>query len=355
MINLIGPINQLGYGIATLNILKELSKITSVSFWPISQPQVTNKEDLQTIQYCIQNAIMPDFNAPCIRIWHQHDMSQFVGRGIKIGMPIFELDEFNKTEKHHLSSLDKIFVCSSWAKDIILSNITIDNSNVSVIPLGVDSTIFRSKENTNMEKTIFFNCGKWEIRKGHDILSECFNKAFENDDNVELWMMCENPFLSKEEDQSWRNIYLNSKLGSKIKIIPRVETQQEVYNIMSKTDCGVFPARAEGWNLELLEMLSCGKHVITTDYSAHQEFCNNNNSFLIPVDDKEKAYDGKWFHGQGSWAKIEQKQKDCLTEYMRNFHKKKLNNEISTNLDGIKTAEKFTWNNSAKEILKYAI
>lgn len=348
MINLIGPINQLGYGIATLNILKHLSKITDVAFWPISQPQVTTKEDSDTVSYCMQNAIMPDFNAPCLRIWHQHDMSQFVGKGKKIGMPIFELDEFSKIEKHHLSSLDSIFVCSKWAKEVITNNISISTDNVHIINLGVDHSIFKPIEPKQNKNTVFFNCGKWEIRKGHDILIEAFNKAFEQNDNVELWMMCENPFLNEQESNYWKNLYLNSKLGSKVKIIPRVGTQQEVYNIMLHTDCGVFPARAEGWNLELLEMMSCGKHVITTDYSAHQEFCNSNNSKLIPIYEKEKAYDGKWFHGQGCWAKIDKDQKECLINHLREFHSQKSDNCI--NEEGIKTSNQFTWDNSAKGI-----
>lgn len=50
MINIIAPINQLGYGIASLNIVKALSKIEDVSLWPIGQPQVTNEEDAKVIR-----------------------------------------------------------------------------------------------------------------------------------------------------------------------------------------------------------------------------------------------------------------------------------------------------------------
>ena len=56
---------------------------------------------------------------------------------------------------------------------------------------------------------------------------------------------------------------------------------------MAKTDCGVFPARAEGWNLELLEMMSCNKPVIATNYSAHTEFCDDKNCMLIDIEDME--------------------------------------------------------------------
>ena len=68
---------------------------------------------------------------------------------------------------------------------------------------------------------------------------------------------------------------------------------------MSQTDCGVFPARAEGWNLELLEMMSCGKNVIATNYSSHTEFCNSENCMLVETTELEDAHDGKWFRGQG--------------------------------------------------------
>lgn len=356
MINIISPINQLGYGVASLNIVKHTSKITDVAFWPIGQIQVTNQEDFDSIQYCIENSKKPDFDAPCIRIWHQNDMSQFVGRGKKIGFPIFELDKFNDIEKHHLSSLDKIFVCSDWAKQVILENIEITSDNVSVIPLGVDSNIFKPQSTyASKDKTIFFNCGKWEIRKGHDILAEVFNKAFEKHDNVELWMMCENPFLSKEEEAYWKNLYLNSKLGEKIKILPRLATQNDVYNVMKNAHCGIFPSRAEGWNLELLEMLSCGKHVITTKYSAHTEFCNKENAHLLEIKEKEVAYDGKWFHGQGSWAKIGTEEKNNLIEIMRSLHTKNINGELDTNNNGISTAKEYSWENTARKIMQHAI
>lgn len=350
-LNVIGPINQLGYGIASLNIIKTLSIENDVSLFVIGQAQVTNQNDADLISKTLKNAKYPDFQAPCIRIWHQHDMSQFVGKGLKIGFPIFELDTFSDLEKHHLSHLDKIFVCSNWAKEVVLNNISIDEKNVSIIPLGVDQSIFKSNDIHKSNKTIFFNCGKWEIRKGHDILVDIFNKAFNTSDDVELWLMCENPFLTPEESRQWQQMYKQSDLGSKIKILPRLETQQEVYNIMRSVDCGVFPSRAEGWNLELLELMACGKSVITTNYSAHTEFCNEKNSYLVEVSQKELAKDGKWFFGQGQWAKLTNKEIDIFVDYMKNIHKLKQDGSFDTNLAGIETAKVFSWNNTAKEII----
>ena len=122
--NIISPINQLGYGLAGFNIVKELAtqEPESTALWVIGQPHVTNQQDADTISMCLKNALIPDLNAPCIRIWHQHDMSQFVGRGEKIGFPFFELDEFSDIEKYHLNSLDRMFVTSGWAKEVALNN-----------------------------------------------------------------------------------------------------------------------------------------------------------------------------------------------------------------------------------------
>jgi glycosyltransferase involved in cell wall biosynthesis len=351
--NIVAPINQLGYGVTGLNIVKHMAAKRKTSLWCLGQPQVTNQEDANIISQCLKNASFPDFDAPCIKIWHQHDMSQFAGKGRRIGFPIFELDEFNELEKHHLNSLDGLFVCSQWAKNVAINNLTLSPENIHVIPLGVDNVIFKPTSDNGNSKTIFFNCGKWEIRKGHDVIPEIFSQAFNENDDVELWMMCQNPFLKPEEENAWKNLYLKTKLGSKIRFIDRVNTQQEVYNIMSQTDCGLFPARAEGWNLELLEMMACGKHTIATNCAAHTEFCNDINCRLIDVDSYETAYDGQWFHGtHGKWAKLGKDQIDQTIEHCRAIHSLKKSG-LDINRAGVETANTFTWDNSTNHILSH--
>ena len=347
-INVITPINQLGYGIAGLNIVNGLHRADHrVALSVIGQAEAP-PDYHPLIRECSENIKMPNFDAPCIRIWHQFDMSQFIGKGDRIGFPIFELDKFTEQEAHHLSSLDKIFVCSEWAKNVIKENGI--EVQTHVVPLGVDIDIFQ-RSSFSRKSTIFFNCGKWEKRKGHDILSEIFTRAFSPDDNVELWMMCENPFCSLEENQVWIDTYKRSGLGDKIRLIPRQQSQKEVYNIMKQTDCGVFPSRAEGWNLELLEMMSCGKHVIATNYSAHTEFCNESNCRLVDVNALEEAHDDKWFFGGGNWASIKEPQIDQIISHMQEVHKLKQEHSLEINHAGIETAEKFSWNNTTKEIL----
>ena len=94
-------------------------------------------------------------------------------------------------------------------------------------------------------------------------------------------------------------------------------------------------------------MMSCGKPIITTNYSGHTEFCNTENSFLVNIEELEDAYDGKWFNGQGQWGKLDEKQEDELVDFMRYVY----NNRININENGIETAKVFSWNNTVDILL----
>jgi len=356
MINLQSPINSLGYGVAGYNILKELfNRDSSVALYPIGRPE----QDDDFIVKSMNNINNLKLNRPHVKIWHQHDLFQRIGRGKHFGFPIFELTEFDQREKISLHHCDELLVCSKWARGII-RNQTDAYANggflldqIHVVPLGVDAEIFYPSQVSNSEKTIFFNCGKWEKRKGHDILGECFNKAFTKDDNVELWMMCDNPFLPEDKKSSWESLYKTSKLGDKIRLIPRQQHHQDVARLMNMTDCGVFPARAEGWNLELLEMMACGKHVIATNYSAHTEFCSPVNSRLVNTHNLETAFDGVFFDGKkGFWAELAEEQEDAIIEYMRDIHSLKQSGQLGINQNGLDTANQFTWKNTVDKLLE---
>jgi hypothetical protein len=161
-------------------------------------------------------------------------------------------------------------------------------------------------------------------------------------------MITHNPFLNDQQEGEWLSIVQKSKLKDKIKVFPRLSSQQDLAQAISYSDCGIYVSRAEGWNLELLETMSMNKPVIATNYSAHTEFCNNSNAHLVSIEETEKAIDNKWFHGEGNWAKIGSKQKEQIIHYMRDIY----TNNISTNLSGVETGRKFTWKNSAKELLR---
>lgn len=344
-INFCSPINSTGYGIASLNILRELDKISDVTYLPIGQPQFTTQEDYDLVFRLFNKKPICDIDAPCFKIWHQFDLFEHFGRGKYIAYPFFELDTFNEYEIKSLSVTDSVCVSSNWAKNILKNHL---DKECHVVPLGVNRNIFHENyTKTQSDKFIFLNIGKWEVRKGHDILYDIFNKAFPIEKDVELWLLASehtNNYSSPEELSKWKNIYS----GDRIRLFSGVDTHQDIAKIIAECDCGIYPSRAEGWNLELLETMSMNKPVIATNYSAHTEFCNKDNCYLVDINETEKAYDGKAFIGQGNWAKIGDKQIDQIIDYMRFVY----NNKISSNIEGVNTAKKYSWINSANQVLR---
>jgi glycosyltransferase involved in cell wall biosynthesis len=355
-----GPIGFTSYGLVVSNLIKTFNKLNIKAYpFPIGLAKNSNsffadtEEEKALFEKLFEEQITEVFDskAPTLKVWHQFDLAERIGKGLYAAFPFFELDLLNPREKVHLNIPDQLFVSSQWAKNVLLdNNITVP---INIAPLAVDTTIFDHKLNMSKNSDspyVFIMIGKWEVRKGYDILLDLFQKAFTPSDNVELWILAssDKACFDPNELSSWHSYYQNGKMKDKIKIFPRLKTQQDVAKVIAQADCGIFMNRAEGWNLDLLEVMSMNKPVITTNYSAHTEFCNNNNAHLINIDKLEPAYDGKWFFGNGNWAHIGQKQMDQAIEYMRSV----VRENVRTNEEGVKTGQKFSWNNTAQQIIQ---
>lgn len=340
-LNMLAPINRLGYGQASFYIAKELNSLSNLHLTVIGQ---TEQQD-GFLQECANRPYHR--HADCLRIYHQFALKEFIGKGRHVGFPIFELDEFTDAEKHQLNSLDMLFVCSDWAKGVCEANGI--NTEIHVVPLGVDRNIFNEDRSNPIEgKTIFFNCGKWEVRKGHFEIAEAFSQAFRPGDPVELWLMCDNPFYPPKVTQHFKNQFMKSPMAKQVRFVDRVGSHLQVAKIMSAVTAGVFPAKAEGWNLELLEMMSLGKHVIATNYSGHTQFCNKDNARLIEPTGTERAIDNIWFKGQGNWCTFSVQDLSIL---MSEIHMENMSGNLGINVAGIETAKRLTWTNTAEKII----
>jgi len=343
-INIVCPVNQLGYGIVSTNIVKEIAKKLDVFLWPIGQID-KSINDYQFFEDLNKKSDFYDKDAPSLKIWHQNDLSMHPSKGIRTALPIFELEPLQKHEVHQMNCMDIIFLPTQWAVDIAINSGV--KTKIFKTPFGVDHSIFdKPKQALNKNKFTFLNVGKWEIRKGHDILIKAFQKAFPSDNDVELIMHCDNPFLNEEERNNWESYYSSDK---RIKISHRFKTQQELFELMSYADCGVFPARAEGWNMELAEMLSMGKNCIATNATAHKEFVNNEICELINVDKLVKAYDNKWFFGQGYWPNLDD---NFINQFASKMAKVK-NLKNNFNKKAYDEMKKLTWEKTASLITDY--
>lgn len=347
-INLSCPINNTGYGIASHNILKELANSYDISYFPIGEPTVNTQEEYDSLVSILERSSKVsdiDIHAPYLKIWHQFDLGNHFGKGKYYAYPFFELDTFNDIEKKHLSIPDHLMTTSKWAKDVLINNGI--SCPIDVVPLGVDTKIFdyQLPKTIYDNKYIFLTIGKWEARKSHDLIPVLFKQAFPDEKDVELWILAAehtNNYSKQEEIQEWKNLYSFPNM----KVISGVKTHKDVAQLIANSNCGIYTSRAEGWNLELLETMAMNKPVIATNYSSHTEFCTPQNSMLVDIAATEKAVDNKAFYGQGNWAKIGPQEKKTIIEHMRYAYENRLN----SNENGLKTAQIYSWKNSADKI-----
>ncbi len=349
-INVTAAISSLGYGIVSLNVIDWLTRSGhAVALWPIGAVEAP-EEHHEMLGRALAQRDLYDARAPSLRISAPSDLTHHVGRGLHCGLPVFELTRFTPLELRQLQSQDLLFVASQWARGVLGDN-GIPESRIHVAPFGVDPDIFRFIDHVEPGTTVFLNVGKWEVRKGHDVLAEAFNSAFTRRDDVKLILLTPNPFYSEDESREWADVYRGSSLGDKIEVIEeRLPTQRDVAALMARADCGVFPFRAEGWNLDLAEMMAMGKNVIATNYSAPTEYLTPANARLIEIDRLVQADDAKWFHGQGEWADFGDAQVEQLVTHLRDVHRLKQSGALKPNLAGRDAMAAYSWEQTARRI-----
>ena len=346
--NIKAPLNMLlGYGHASLNIIKALHGLGEpISLFPMGQPNLTTFDNELVQELANERYDKFDVNKSSLTIFHEftfYDALQ--SKKEIIGFPFFEIDELDAPRLKSLECVDKLFLASKWAKDIVDQHMSIP---IDIVPLGVDTDIFYSSDKKKDGPYKFFTIGKIEKRKCTDLLPAIFDNAFNKDDDVEFHIMCDSILPEiKQQLPYFKQAFANSPLGDKIFFHPIKSTDYELASFIQSMDCGVFLTRAEGWGLPILQTMACNKPVITTDYSAQTEFCNNDNALLVNITEKEAAIDNIWFHGQGNWASINEPQIEQCISHMRSCYNTKFDNK-----NGLETANKFTWENTARRIIE---
>lgn len=347
--SVMAPYCRTGYGIAGANLVRELSELEAdVAFFPIGQidRSVVHTADLDVLLNRRQSF---DHYGPSVRLWQQFDLATHVGKGPRVGFPIFELNGFTAGEIHHLRSQDMLLVTCEWARDVLRDNgITVPTE---LVPLGVDRTVFNEDVvpvGRPNDDTVFLQVGKLEARKGQLDTLRAFESAFTPSDRVRLVLMCHNPFISEREMQSMLKPFRDSPMSSRIRLITSpFPTQTALSRHMAASDCGVFPSRAEGWNLEALEMLALGKSVIAANYSAHTAYLHAANAMLVDIDDLEHPAGIT----TGRWAAWGENQHEQVVAHMRSVHGRKQAGALGINLMGVATSRKLSWRNAAVTLI----
>lgn len=349
-LNYLSPLNPTSYGLTgSYFLLGLLQRGVKVSLFPIGNPIPTNQNFQQAIQISIRNSQKFNKNAPSLRLFHSHSFAERVGSPA-IGFTIFELDKLKPVEVHNLSSLDYIISPTKWQDEVVKSHIP--NAKTAVVPLGVDTNVFKPIQVDRTNKPFcFLSIGKWEKRKNQALLLKAFDRAFNPQDDVELHLIC-HTFLSQEiqrrNEQQLNEEMRLMTLNNKIRIYqPEFIPFEQLARIYNYADCGVFLSAAEGFGLPEIEMMATGKNIIITNCAGHSEFMHDKIGQIIEPNGREKAEDGLFFDGFGEWATFDF---DQIVEALRFAYN---NWKDSNNPNNIEQAKKFSWNQSTDKLVKF--
>lgn len=206
-----------------------------------------------------------------------------------------------------------VFCGSTWCKERLAE---IGVTNTKVLIQGVDHEIFCPRKTerfvrTNGSESItgvdfkidpsfrIFSGGKFEYRKGQDIVIAAFREFLKTHPEAHLVCAWFNPWpnlfytmwesqwikppvgdMPTQEDFFKLILIQNGIPESNFTVLPQL-SQPALADVMRSTDLGVFPNRCEGGtNLVLMEYMSCGKPVVASVATGHKDVLTNWQSYL---------------------------------------------------------------------------
>ena len=202
--------------------------------------------------------------------------------GPKIGYNVWESTLQPQGYFNKLLEFDELWVPSKWQKDCTIAQ-GYPEDKIKVVPEGVDVNTFYP-DNTvthplTKDKFTFFVAGRWDYRKSIKEIIETFIKTFDKNEPVELIVSVDNPFSNDGLKTTEERLKHYGLEDDRIKIL-HFPPREEYIKLLKSCSVFVSCARAEGWNLPLIEAMACGTPSIYSECSGQLEFAKGRG---IPV------------------------------------------------------------------------
>lgn len=190
------------------------------------------------------------------------------------------LDEHTKfLAEHTYPKVDRLIAVSSSLATSIKEKFGID---ATVIPNIVDTTIFYYfSEHQPDDEFCFVSVGGLIGRKQMDLLISAFREAFGEKPEVKLYIYGQGPEKSKLERMIDR-LDLSRRV-----FLMGLSDRKVIAQRMNKCHCFVLASQLETFGVAFIEALACGIPVIATKCGGPEDFIDDNNGILIPVNNVE--------------------------------------------------------------------
>jgi len=222
-----------------------------------------------------------DFNIILNETDHYYFYDNYLGP--KIGYCVWESTRFPEHFFNKLKEFDEIWVPSKWQKECMIDQ-GMSEDLIKVVPEGVDTKVFFPNPQVKHQVTSdgrfkFFLAGRWDYRKSTKEIIETFLKTFDKSEPVDLIVSIDNPFSNDGFNSTEERLSNYGLDDERIKVI-HFPSRTEYIDILKSCNVFLSCARSEGWNLPLIEAMSCGTPSIYSNCSGQLEFAEGKG---IPV------------------------------------------------------------------------
>ena len=164
---------------------------------------------------------------------------------------------------------DIIVAASTFTKNSLIEN-GVDENKIKLNPYGVDCELFRYKPVKKNEKIRFLFVGGITIRKGVPLLLKAWQQI--NSKDAELILVGWGDEKIIESLSKYKNVKFLGKIN-----------HRNLPAIFSSANVFIFPSYFEGFGLVILEALSAGLPVITTEATAGPDIIRHGkDGFIFP-------------------------------------------------------------------------
>jgi glycosyltransferase involved in cell wall biosynthesis len=273
-----------GWGVCSRYLIQELSKIRPAQVLGSADGSAENSALKGALFQALTNV---DFDAMFPKARAEHNF----------GYTFFE-NELTDRSKENAKRYDFVLGGSTWCLERMREK-GIDNC--AVLIQGIDPTLFSPIDDpVDPERFVIFSGGKFELRKGQDLVLRAVKIMQDKYPDVwlvncwyNLWpastrLMSYSPHIRFEhrEGESWtqtmQRTYETNGLDGRRIVTCELMPQGLQRDLFARSDIGLFPNRCEGGtNLVLMEYMACAKPVIVSNTSGHKDIVHAGNALLL--------------------------------------------------------------------------
>ncbi|MHA1682320.1 MAG: glycosyltransferase [Promethearchaeota archaeon] len=232
--------------------------------------------------------------------------------GAQVYLSVTEYDSVPEEWVEIFNDATLIFTQSSFCKGVFSKQID-DPSKIHVVPYILPGNITPGGPATRdapADRFVFGSVFEWVPRKAPERLIEAFVREFSPEEPVRLLIRSTHP-----SGRDIQGLVLDLSADPRLIAIPRVI--EDIGAFYRGLDAYISPTAGEGYGQTLNEAMACGVPTIGSNHGGNLDFMNDENSYLVQVEEWEPGLDhlGNPIEHKWRMPRIESIMKNMRTVY----------------------------------------